>query len=143
MKINLIKRPDGNLEPSLDDDRKKLGKIQPGECVLVEMKKVRDSLNHRRYFAMIRIAFENQEVYSDEEIFRKSLEMEAGYFEEVELHWQGETIRRRWPKSIAYEKLPEDEFTELRSRVGDVICKRLDISESELQEEILLLANVH
>ena len=141
MKVNVIIRPDRLMEPSLESDHKKLSRFRSGDCLTFEMKKIRDGLNHRRYFEMITIAFDNQEEYKDERVFRKALEMEAGYFEEVKLFFRGEIIIRRWPKSIAYENLPEDEFTELRSKVGDVICKRLKLTDKELQEEILKLAN--
>lgn len=92
---------------------------------------------------MIGIGFRSQTQYKDDDIYRKAVEMEAGFFEEVTLHFKSENLKRRWPKSIAYEKLDEAEFKDLKERVGDVICENLELDEKELNEEVVRLAYSH
>lgn len=135
-KLNLVKRPDFLLEGSLDDDKKTIERLGVGEVISVRFSKVRDPLNHRRYFAMIRIGFDNQEFYKLEPIYRKAMEMRAGYWIEVQLQIGDQTVKRKWPDSIKYERLAEPEFTELKKSVGDEICKDLEMQDDDLQEEI-------
>ncbi len=137
-KLNLVKRPDFLLEGSLDDDKQVIEKIGVGEVIAVSFSKVRDPLNHRRYFAMIRIGFDNQDFYKLESVYRKAMEMCAGYFMSVRLQVSGTVLRitRKWPDSIKYERLAEPEFSELKKRVGDVICEDLEMQDDDLQEEI-------
>lgn len=143
MIVNLIKRPDGLFEIETEGDGDKLAKLAFGEIVEVSLKKVRDPLNHRRYFVMHKIYFDNQLDYKDEHVCRKSVEMEAGYYDFVYLFWNDEKIQRRWPKSISYATLDETEFIPLKQKCGDVICERLGLDEGELQEEIIKLAYIN
>jgi len=135
-KLNLVKRPDFLLEGSLDADKQVIEKLGVGEVISISYSKVRDPLNHRRYFAMIRIGFENQTFYKLERTYRKAMEMKAGYFLEVNLQIGDQIVRRKWPDSIAYERLAEPDFVELKKKVGDVICEDLEMQEDDLKEEV-------
>lgn len=135
-KLDLVKRPDFLLEGSLDDDKKIIERIGVGEVISIGFSKVRDPLNHRRYFAMITIGFENQIFYGNKRVYRKAMEMRAGYWIEVQLQIGDQIVKRKWPDSIAYERLAEPEFTELKKSVGDEICKDLNMQYGDLQEEI-------
>ena len=82
---------------------------------IFDYKKNRSPANHRRYFAFINTAFDMQDTYDNQEIFRKYLEMLAGHFDTVVSARTGETMY--WPRSISWEKLGEDEFRKLFNEV--------------------------
>lgn len=142
-KICLAKRYDLKWEGASEEDDARLSRFGIGEVVEFRYTAIRSYLNLQRYFVMIGIGFRSQTEYKDDDIYRKAVEMEAGFFEEVVLHFKGETLKRRWPKSISYEKLDEAEFKDLKGRVGDVICEHFDLDEKELEEEIIKLAYSH
>jgi hypothetical protein len=142
-KICLVRRYDLKWEGASEEDEAKLVKFGIGEVVEFKYTAIRSYLNLQRYFLMIGIGFRSQTQYKDDDIYRKAVEMEAGFFEEVNLHFKGETLKRRWPKSISYEKLDEAEFKDLKERVGDVICENLELDEKELSEEIIRLSYSH
>jgi len=82
---------------------------------IFDYKKNRSPGNHRRYFAFINTAFDMQDTYDNQEIFRKYIEMLAGHFDTVVSARTCEPMY--WPKSISWEKLDEDEFRKLFNEV--------------------------
>jgi len=142
-KICLVKNPKLHWEGASEEDEAKLVKFGIGEVVEFAYTAIRSYLNLQRYFVMVGIGFRSQTQYKDDDIYRKAVEMEAGFFEEVTLHFKGETLKRRWPKSIAYEKLDEAEFIDLKQKVGDVICENLELDEKELNDQVIRLAYSH
>jgi len=142
-KICLVRRYDFKWEGASEEDEAKLMRFGVGEVVEFKYTAIRSYLNLQRYFVMLEIGFRSQTQYKDNDIYRKAVEMEADFFEEVTLYFKGETLKRRWPKSIAYEKLDEAEFIDLKQRVGDVICENLELDQKELNEEVIRLAYSH
>jgi len=140
-KICLVRRHDLKWEGASEEDETKLVRFGIGEVVEFAYTAIRSYLNLQRYFVMIKIGFDNQEEYTDIDTYREILQMEAGFFKEVVLYHKGEKFSRRWPDySIAYENLSEEDFIDLKQKVGDVICKKLGIKEKELNEEVVRLA---
>jgi len=135
-KLNLVKRPDFLLEGSLDADKQVVEKLGVGDVISISYSKVRDPLSHRRYFAMIRIGFENQSFYKLERTYRKAMEMKAGYFISAKLQIGNQIVWRKWPDSIAYERLAEPDFVELKKEVCEIIQEDLEMQEDDLKEEV-------
>jgi len=81
MKI-LVKKTQTGLRPMYDSDFEKYSKIEVGEEFEIEYTKKRNIKFHRKFFALIKLAFENQEDYKSMERMRKKLIEVAGYFEE-------------------------------------------------------------
>ena len=101
-----------------------------------------DIRHHRKYFQFIKTVFENlPEKYDnhwpDVETFRRSMQMYAGYYDET-ISLKGETHLQ--PKSIAFDKLDETAFSELHSKVKNIIGKHIlpdmdmDIVEREIEQ---------
>ena len=94
------------------DSEKRINGVQE---FIFDYKKNRSAANHRRYFAFINTAFDMQETYENQEIFRKYLEMLAGHFDTVISARTGEAMY--WPKSINWDSLDETEFRKLFNEV--------------------------
>lgn len=103
------------LVPVMDDAEK----IPYGE-VIVEVHKKRSVGNHKRFFAFIGMSFDMQDHYDESEIWRKVIQMKAGFFDEV-ITEKGEILYL--PQSIAWDKLDEIEFKDLFSRVVNAFIK--------------------
>lgn len=100
---------------------------------------------HRRYFAIVGALFEAQEQFDDAEVFRKWLEVGAGYCRLVPGP-KGKPCAV--PDSIAYERLEQDAFEKVVQRV-EAFARSLhatrflwpdidDITASSMVETILM-----
>lgn len=126
MKINLLNTTSG-LKPLYDADYEEKKKLKLGEIYEATIKRSRNLDFHRKYFSLINLAWEYQSERSLEhfhnniDVFRKTVELAAGWCEPVY-----SIERREWveiPKSIAFDKMDNDEFTNLYERVKDVLFK--------------------
>jgi (2Fe-2S) ferredoxin len=156
MELNLVLNQFGAWEPETDEDHAKIKKsFGVGEVAQFKTQKIRSQYEHHCYFAMLEVAFENQELYDNRETFRKLLQMTAGYVTPVVTlnentekcsHCNKKPNVAYIPESIAYANMDDEEFRKLRSDVGDVIAKRMlkieDIEDEDVREQILRLANV-
>jgi len=101
------------LYAAVDADSEK--RINNVDEFIFDYKKSRNPKNHRRYFAFIKNAFDIQDQYDNQEIFRKYLEMLAGHFDTVISARTGEAMY--WPRSIGWDALDETEFRRLFDEV--------------------------
>ena len=92
----------------------------------------RNPLFHKKFFALIRLGFENQEQYNNMDHYRKVMIMKAGYYETIET--EKSTI---WlPVSISFDKMSQDEFEEVFERVLDVITNELGSDRQDIVEQL-------
>lgn len=126
MKLKLLNTISG-LKPLYDPDYDEKKKLKIGEVYEATIKRPRNLHFHRKYFSLINLAWEYQLERSTEhfhnnvDVFRKTVELAAGWCEPVY-----SIERREWveiPKSIAFDKMDNDEFTNLYERVKDVLFK--------------------
>lgn len=137
MKIRLLNTARG-LMPCYDDDFDEKKKLKIGAEYMAEIKLVRNPMFHRKFFALINCAWEylperQTKGFRSKENFRNYLTVAAGFndvFFSPKL--------REWveiPKSIAFDKMDEAEFSELYERVKDVLfevfLKNISIEEFE------------
>lgn len=123
MKLNVCNTPHG-LVPCYDDDFDEKKKLKLGQHYSVEVKLLRNYEFHKKYFALINLAWEyltekQQDFFKTKDKFRKTIEMTAGYCEKIY-----SIDRKEWieiPLSISFEKLDEAGFSELYERVKDVL----------------------
>lgn len=128
------------LVPCTDDDYDKKKKLKIGETYKVVIKLARNHKFHRKYFALIRCAWEflseaKQDFFKTQESFRKTVEVTAGHFEMFYLGSEGKWVQI--PKSISFESMDNAEFEDLYSRVLDVIIQSF-ISDRKHFEETLI-----
>lgn len=141
MKLLVTNTPRG-LVPCGDDDYEAKQKLKLGQIYSVEVKVVRNVDFHRKYFALIAYAWEflnEQEVaaFKNKEGFRKSVEVAAGHYEPYyDLATQSYV---HVPKSISFGSMDNAEFSDLYSRVKDVIFSLIGSRVSEAEFNRLLI----
>lgn len=128
MKV-LMTKANGYLIPEGEEAIKSIAKLKSLESVMVNITMPRNIGNHRRYFSLINELFDMQENYEDEEIFRYALTVGTGYCDLVEFP---NGIKSWKARSIAFEKMPEDEFKAFFSRTIDVAIKKFGIDEESI-----------
>lgn len=124
MKLNLV-RKDFYFVPASDEDMEKALKIKKGEVVECNMKTFRNYRFLKKFWQLVNIAFQfltpqQREFFHDSvDGFRCTLEVAAGYYDEFY-----DKTRKAWvqkPKSIAFDKMDEAEFSRLYEAVVDEI----------------------
>jgi hypothetical protein len=142
MKLLLLNTREG-LKPLTDDDYDEKKKLKIGEIYEVTIKKPRNLAFFRKYWALLKCAWEylderKQEFFKNNiEVFRKSLEITAGWCEPL---FDLET--QEWvhaPKSISFEKMNETEFNTLYNNVRDILFKAIipNISKEEFERNLV------
>jgi len=132
MKILLTKTLSG-LKPTYDSDYEKLKKIPLNETLEWEVKMSRNIQNHRRYFALMNLVFQNQELTNDINILRSMILIKAGYYVERPT-LDGEIMLDA--KSISFSTMDELEFQEVFSRSIDVIIEYFKFDRMSIKQEI-------
>jgi hypothetical protein len=126
------------LAPADEEAKQAIRRWRIGETLKCSVRKPRDYTNHKRYFALLNLTFENQEKYSSFEHFRKAVQIAAGHVDEL-ITLEGEIVFI--PKSIAYDALDEMEFCKVFGETMTVCAKILgDMDLDILQQEVLRYA---
>jgi len=132
------------LEPADDMASEYLRNVKIGEMYLVNIRKPRNLQFHRKFMALIKIAWDNQERYDAFEAVRKEVTMRAGFFTEHH-HLTGRVSYEA--KSISFAAMDELQFTELYSKSIDVILQHfmppvdqspegIETSKAELEQAV-------
>lgn len=88
MKIKLLNTPSG-LKPMYDEDYEEKKKLKIGEVYEATIKRPRNLSFHKKYFALINLAWEYQNERAVEhfkhniELFRKTIEVAAGWCDPI------------------------------------------------------------
>ena len=131
------------LVPLYDDDYEQKRKLRLGKVYLAEIKLARNVQFHRKYFALIRCAWEYQNgemqafFKDDVNLFRKTVEVAAGVCERVY-----NLSLKSWvdiPKSISFSSMSAEEFDEMYERIKDVLFSTFlrHISEEEFSKNLI------
>ena len=107
-----------------------LGKQKFGKVIFASVRAPRNGKFHRKFFAMLNVAYSNHDwpelqtqygaAKTSFEMFRGYVTVKAGHYD-VDVTPTGNL--RLAPKSIAFVKMSEDEFSKLYSDVLDVILQ--------------------
>lgn len=137
MKVNLVRRPWGFLFAD-DDDAMKARSIKQNTVVEATFRTKRSLKLHHKFFALISTAWEflteqQQEFFhNSKDGFRHTLTIAAGYYETVY-----SITRKQWletPRSIAFDKMNEAEFSKLYEDVVNLIFK-LFLSKNNVNKD--------
>lgn len=107
-----------------------LAKINEGELVLCDIKRSRNYENHKRFFRFVQLAFDMQDHFSEQEAFRRWLQMEAGYFSTI-VSPNGDV--KFVADSIAFDRMDEEEFKIMFSAAIDVFLRELGTGLDEVK----------
>lgn len=138
MKLLLYNTASG-LKPMYDEDFDEKKKLKLGCVYECEIKLKRNVRFLRKYFSLIRCAWEylpesQTAGFGTVELFRKWVEIQAGNCDIL----QTKTETYKLPRSISFEKMDEAEFSDLYERVKDVIWKLIGryVSEEEFERNL-------
>lgn len=91
--------------------------LKDGEY-LANLTQPRNLRFHKKFFAMLKKVFENQDIYTDVESLRWELLLKAGYYKK---HCTLKGKMLYFPDSISFENMDQIEFEDLYKKVIDVV----------------------
>lgn len=129
--LSFMRSPAG-LVPADAKAAEWFGKVKMGQPVTASVRLPRNGKFHRKFFAMLDVAYSNHDwpeitfrfgagsvkAKTSSDMFRRYVIVRAGHYE-ADMTPSGEF--RAVPKSIAWAKMDEAEFSQLYSDVLDVI----------------------
>lgn len=139
-----VVRRGGVLMAATDEDREAMRRIPAGEAVRFEFRAFRNNAFHRKWFALARFAFDHWQndaavieyrghpVRRSFDQFRRDLTVLAGFYTPV---YGVDGSVRLEPKSLAWHRMDEDEFSKLYDATVDVVIQHvagLDMPRDEL-----------
>ena len=130
MKISLVKTNMGTLIPAFDSDHDKFKKMTVGDIMEMAWKKPRNPGFHRKYFALIRLIYNNTDRFPNQTICRVWLQIKAGHVDFVENEGELTAI----PKSISFESMDDAEFEKVFNSVVDVAINDLNFPKQMIDE---------
>ena len=134
MDIMLVKTAYSELKPAFGSDYEKFQKIPIDEPVVFKWTKQRNIKFHRKFFALLNMIFENQELYSNIDELRYDLTVEAGYYTIKTNFITGEMTRS--PKSISFDKMDDLEFSEFYNSFIDAVINWLKWDKKDILQNI-------
>jgi len=132
MKLMLTRTFNG-LKATYNTDLELLSKLEVGQSYLAEIKKPRNILFHRKFFALLNLLFDNQDVHDDIDELRSDLLINIGCYKEKP-NLDGEVIKT--PLSISFSKMDEVEFSKMYEKSKTFIMKYLKITNEQISEQI-------
>jgi hypothetical protein len=90
-----------------DSDLEMLKKMKAGDFFECDIKKPRNLAFHKKFFALINMVYQNQEIYNNIDTLRKELTKASGFYEEYINH---KGIKCYEAKSISFAKMEQHEF---------------------------------
>jgi len=135
MEVLVVKTINGLLKPAFDEDKEKFSQFPKDGYFEIKYTKRRNIRFHRKFFALLKIAYENQSDYRLMEDLRRDLIITSGHYEELVNAITGEVYKIA--KSISFNSMDETEFSLIYEDVKNVIIRWLGVSNEDIENEIL------
>jgi hypothetical protein len=140
VKLYVVKK-NSSLYPANEEAEEYFKRIKQGVVISCEMRRPRNYMNHRRYFALLQIVLDNQEIFKDIEQLKEAIKLMVGHVEYTRVlnkstkEWELVEI----PKRINFASMPELEFQDYFSKSIDAIIKYIipGMDRDDLLNEVL------
>ena len=130
----LYKRSYSGWEPIDENAQKIFRRYKFGDLADLENTIKRNLKFTAKYFVMLKLTFENQDFADNMKLFRKLVQVEAGYYYWITLI---DGSKQKESVSIKFEEMDDIEFEKLYNDVLTVCLRILGCSSEELEMELL------
>jgi hypothetical protein len=130
----IFKRTFSSFEPADDNAKKILKRCSFGDDIELEHIEKRNVGFHRKFFAILKLTFDNQDYTENIDIFREIVLIHSGYYDWIELI-DGSKAKRA--KSISFSNMDQYQFEDVYSHVFNTCLKILGCKSEELEKELL------
>ena len=113
----LLKKTEHGLVPIYDDCVEALKKVAMGGEIVVEYKPRRNSMFHRKLFALLNAVLPNQSAHKTIDNILNEVKLKSGHYETMKTQ---DGFIFHVPKSISFSNMDEAEFEKFYSNALDV-----------------------
>lgn len=134
MDLVMCKHP-GGLWAVTEADLEALTHIKNDSLVMCHIVQQRNLQWHRRFFALMKVLFDNQERFANQEMMRKAILIELGFCDPQKLLDGTYIIVAR---SMSFNKMTQAEFESLWERCCDLIRREFlpEVTDEELATQV-------
>ena len=133
MKFTIVKQFNNTFKVAYDTDYDKMKRIKVGDFLECEIKKPRNYMFHKKFFALLNMVYQNQERYNNIDHLRNDLTIEAGYYT---LRYNLENKEIYEANSISFSKMNEETFNEYYNKCLDVIVKYFNFDKQDIIDNV-------
>jgi len=133
MKFTIVKQLNNTFKVAYDSDYDKMKRIKVGDFLECEIKKPRNYMFHKKFFALLNMVYQNQERYNNIDHLRNDITIEAGYYT-LRHNLEGKDVYEA--DSISFSKMNEETFSEYYSKCLDVIVKYFNFDKQDIIDNI-------
>jgi len=133
MKFTIVKQFNNTFKVAYDSDYDKMKRIKVGDFLQCEIKKPRNYMFHKKFFALLNMIFQNQERYNNIDHLRNDITIEAGYYT-LRHNLEGKEVYEA--NSISFSKMNEETFGEYYSKCLDVIVKYFNFDKQSIIDNV-------
>ncbi len=133
MKFTIVKQLNNTFKVAYDTDYDKIKRIKVGDFLECEIKKPRNYMFHKKFFALLNMVYQNQERYNSIDHLRNDLTIEAGYYT-LRYNLEGKQIYEA--DSISFSQMNEESFSEYYNKCLDVIVKYFNFDKQDIIENV-------
>ena len=119
--------------PENDSDYEVFKKLRKNVTLSFDVKQERNPQFHKKFFALLNMVFDNQEIFEDVEQMRRDLTIEAGFYNEYR-SFRGEI--KREAKSISFAKMDQIEFDGFYDKFADAVIRVFDWDSETISENL-------
>lgn len=136
-----IRHLGNTLEPADPAALELVKSLKPGKGMWLEGRRARNPRRHRLFWALVQIIKENTDARQSTDAIADYLKIRGGH---VEVFRRPGGVIVEVPKSIAFSKCTEGEFSEFLSRLMDVVRQEIipGLDGNELRRELEQIAGV-
>lgn len=126
------------LEPAEGSAVELLRGIKQGAEVSVEIRRPRNIKFHRKFFALVRLVYDNQNVCQSQNELLDAIKLMVGHVNQVRLP-SGEIAKV--PASISFAAMDEPAFNDFWNRAVDVVVRDIipGLNREDLENEVMQL----
>lgn len=132
-----LKRTLRGFEPADTFSQEAMARIRIGDIVRADVARPRNYQFHKLVMSLLMLTFDNQDRYTEAQMFRRAVAYAAGYVREY-VTLDGEA--RIEARSLAYDDTSEDEAREVFPRLMSVCAGILRTPEPDLAREVEMYA---
>lgn len=133
----LLRKHLGAFRPGDAEAQALFDKLKDGQTVRAEIKRMRSPQQHRMYWGLCKLIFDNQSRYSTVRDVSDALLCAVGHCYEDEIRLGDKVMWRQRAKSISFGNMDQDQFNDLFNRVLDVVVEKLlPMAKEGLRREV-------
>lgn len=136
----LFRKTLSGLKPADEGAEEAMRKLPLDKIVAVKIKRPRNLGHHRKFFALLKLVYENQELYESEAALLAAIKIATGHCVPITLVSGQKAFI---PSSISFASLDQTEFEKFWDKVCNLVCAKIipNLNRHELEAEIMTMVS--